>query len=110
MVIHLGSNGPFTSQQFTAVLNALGEDRAVVFVNVIVPRRWEDEVNRDLAARIAGLPGVSLADWYGTSANQATYFEADGVHLTRAGQNAYAALITQHIKAAAASLAPATGD
>ncbi|MEX1022443.1 MAG: acyltransferase family protein, partial [Dehalococcoidia bacterium] len=41
VVIHLGANGPFTDEQFAAVMEALEGVRAVVFVNVTVPRRWQ---------------------------------------------------------------------
>ncbi len=99
VVIHLGSNGPFTSEQFEALLSELEGTRGVVFVNVTVPRRWEADVNNALAAQAAGRPGVALADWHAASNGVQGYFASDGVHLTTAGQQAYAALIQQQIGA-----------
>jgi peptidoglycan/LPS O-acetylase OafA/YrhL len=102
VVLHLGSNGPFTTQQFEAIVGLL-EGRTVVFVNVTVPRRWEADVNRALVSKIEGLPGVSLADWHTLSRSTAEYFSADGVHLTSVGERAYAALIAEAVAAAIAS-------
>ncbi len=104
VVLHLGANGPFTGEQFQAVMDALDGVPAVVFVNVTVPRRWESEVNDALAKRIADLPGVSLADWNALSADQADYFAADGVHLTTSGRDAYATLLRDAVSAAVAGL------
>ncbi|GMU39527.1 MAG: hypothetical protein AMXMBFR23_03930 [Chloroflexota bacterium] len=100
VVIHLGSNGPFTDDQFDALMEALDGVRGVVFVNVTVPRRWESDVNDALARRVQGLANVSLADWNAISRDAPDFFAADGVHLTTAGQTAYADLIGQHVLSA----------
>lgn len=99
VVIHLGSNGPFTSEQFEGLMAAL-EGVHVVFVNVTVPRRWEGDVNDALAREVAGHSGASLADWYAISHEAPDFFASDGVHLTGTGMAAYAALIDQHVRAA----------
>jgi len=109
VVIHLGANGPFTGEQFQAVMASLEDARAVIFVTVTVPRRWEGEVNDAIRSRTAGLPNVSVADWNSLSADQAAYFGSDGVHLTGTGRDAYAALVQQAVAAAVAASQPA-GD
>lgn len=99
VVIHLGSNGPFTSEQFEGLMAAL-DGVHVIFVNVTVPRRWEGDVNEALAQHVAGRAGASLADWYGISHEAPDFFASDGVHLTTTGMAAYAGLIDQHVRAA----------
>ena len=101
VVIHLGANGPFTGEQFEAVIDALG-GRTVLFVTITVPRRWETEVNEALANRAQELPGTALIDWHGASAGTVEYFAGDGVHLTATGRDAYAALIAEAVSRAIA--------
>jgi hypothetical protein len=103
VVIHLGSNGPFTAKQFEAVMASLEGVTGVIFLNVTVPRRWEGDVNAALATHTASHPRVSLADWYDVSHATPEYFAADGVHLTVAGQQAYASLIDAHVRAVIAA-------
>lgn len=100
VVVQLGDNGMFTTAQFDALMDSLAGVKVVIFVNVTVPRRWEGEVNEALAEQTAGRDGVVLADWHSISAEEASFFGADGVHLTGAGRAAYAALIHQHVLAA----------
>ncbi|MDH4421896.1 acetyltransferase, partial [Bacillus cereus] len=38
-----------------------------------------------------------LVDWYAASAGNQAYFEPDGVHLTKAGAEAYAALVAKAV-------------
>jgi len=102
VVLHLGANGPFTSQQFERIM-ALLADRTVVFVNITVPRRWEADVNEGLAARTAGQERVSLVDWHSHSHGREGILVADGVHLTPTGQTAYAALVAEAVAAAIAA-------
>ncbi|PKN80409.1 MAG: hypothetical protein CVU47_09125 [Chloroflexi bacterium HGW-Chloroflexi-9] len=99
VVIHLGSNGPFTSEQFEGLMEAL-DGVHVIFMNVTVPRRWEGDVNEALARQVVAHAGASLADWYAVSHDAPDFFASDGVHLTATGMTAYAALIDQHVRAA----------
>src|SRR5690606_14933653 len=49
VLLHLGNNGPFSAEEIDAVMAAIGPERTVLLVNVAVPRRWEGEVNDQLA-------------------------------------------------------------
>src|SRR5207247_6667737 len=42
VIIHIGNNGTFTSNQFEGMMRALSDRRVVIFVNVKVPRSWEE--------------------------------------------------------------------
>jgi lysophospholipase L1-like esterase len=66
----------------------------VVLVDVQLngTREWESSVNGEIAAAAGRWPNVHLADWYGASAGHPEWFR-DGIHLTAAGAEAYAATI-----------------
>lgn len=38
-----------------------------------------------------------LVDWHSASAGNTAYFEPDGIHLTKAGAEAYAALVAKEV-------------
>ncbi|WP_318503311.1 hypothetical protein [Bacillus sp. T3] len=98
IIIHLGTNGPFTLDQLQALYQSLGNPKQVIFVNTRVPRAWESEVNTILAKFVLTEPQTTLVDWYTKSANQPGYFAPDGVHLTRDGATVLAGLINEAIE------------
>jgi len=93
VVVHLGTNGPPTESDLAKVLDQLSGVRRVVLVNTSVDRSWQDTTNSRIAAAAAGRPNVVVADWHAVSAGHPEFFVSDGVHLTREGGAAYAALI-----------------
>jgi lysophospholipase L1-like esterase len=99
VVIHMGSNGTFTAEQFDEMMRELAGVRRVVFVNVKVPRTWEQSNNAMLAEKVRQYPNTVLADWYAASVNRPDFFVADGIHLQLEGQQAYADLIAARLKA-----------
>jgi peptidoglycan/LPS O-acetylase OafA/YrhL len=98
VVVHLGSNGTFTSSQFDQMMGVLSDVRLVVFVNVNVPRSWEGGNNAVLASGTARYGNAVLVNWYAASAG-AGVFGSDGVHLTGQGAALYAGLIAGAIAA-----------
>jgi hypothetical protein len=94
VVIHLGTNGPTSAGELDAMLGTVAAVPRVVLVNVQLngSRDWESSVNGELAAAAGRWRNVHLADWYGASAGRPDYFR-DGIHLTAAGAEAYAAAI-----------------
>jgi peptidoglycan/LPS O-acetylase OafA/YrhL len=99
VVVHIGSNGIYTAEQFDETMRALGGMRRVVFVNVNVPRAWEQPNNEVISEGVRRYPNAVLADWYSASADHPEYFVEDGVHLQIKGQNVYADLIAGEIQA-----------
>jgi peptidoglycan/LPS O-acetylase OafA/YrhL len=92
LIVHLGNNGTFTAGQFDQIMEIAG-DRRVVFVTLVVPRAWEGPNNEVIRAGVARYANASLADWNSYAAGHPEYFYSDGIHLTPAGAEAYAALI-----------------
>jgi peptidoglycan/LPS O-acetylase OafA/YrhL len=100
VVVHIGSNGIYTAEQFDQTMRVLVGVRRVVFVNVNVPRAWEQPNNEVIAEGVARYPDRAvLADWYSASEGHPEYFVEDGVHLQIEGQKVYAHLISEQVKA-----------
>ncbi|HWD51322.1 MAG TPA: hypothetical protein VG412_02910 [Acidimicrobiales bacterium] len=96
LVVELGTNGTVTSSDIDAMMQAAAGVKRVVFVNVDVPRSWEQSDNATLAAGVARYPGVAvLADWFSLASPHPEWFAADQVHLQPAGAAALAGLIAQ---------------
>jgi peptidoglycan/LPS O-acetylase OafA/YrhL len=96
-VVHLGTNGVFSSDHFDAVVQALEGVERVYFVTAKVPRRWEGAVNESIRAGVDRWPNAFLIDWHEAASDHPEYFGEDGVHLTGDGIDAYATLIARSI-------------
>jgi hypothetical protein len=65
----------------------------VIFLNVTVPRAWQEPNNAVLASTLAKYPNAILLDWHGASeANPALVYN-DGIHLTSSGAAQYAGMV-----------------
>jgi hypothetical protein len=98
VIVHIGNNGIFTTEQFDEMMRVLAGVRRVVFVNVNVPRAWETPNNDVLAEGVRRYPNAVLVDWYSASVDHPEYFVDDGVHLQVQGQQVYADLIAERIQ------------
>jgi peptidoglycan/LPS O-acetylase OafA/YrhL len=99
VIVHIGNNGIYTAEQFDETMRILAGVRRVVFVNVNVPRAWEQPNNEVISEGVRRYPNAVLADWYSASVNHPEYFVEDGVHLQIKGQRVYADLIAGQIEA-----------
>ena len=54
-------------------------------------------MNEKLKEAASSYKNVVLVDWYSASAGNKAYFEPDGVHLTKIGAEAYAALVAKEV-------------
>ena len=93
VVVHLGTNGAFSAETFDDLMASLSGTPRVVFVNVSVPREWEDEVNAALRAGVDRWPTAELADWQTAATLNSDWFVADGYHLSCEGIIGYAGFI-----------------
>lgn len=97
VIVGLGTNGAFTKEQLVSLVQLIGNERKIVLINTRVPRPWESLVNEKLKEVASEYKNVTLVDWYTASAGNKAYFEPDGVHLTKAGAEAYAALVAKAV-------------
>jgi hypothetical protein len=99
VVVHLGSNGTFSKEQFDEIMELLAGVDRVVFVNVKVPRVWEQPNNRVIYEGVQRYHNAVLVDWNSASASRPELFYGDGFHLKPTGQRVYANLISASLAA-----------
>ncbi|MED1011542.1 acyltransferase family protein [Bacillus mycoides] len=97
VIIGLGTNGAFTKEQLASLIEVIGNEHKIILINTRVPRPWESLVNEKLKEAASSYKNVVLVDWYSASAGNKAYFEPDGVHLTKIGAEAYAALVAKEV-------------
>ena len=100
VLVNLGTNGPFTPEQIDALFAAAGPDRRVLLVNIVVPRRWEAEVNDQLAAAASRHPNAVLVDWRTLASTEPGLLRDDGFHVTPSGAERYTDLVVGYIPTA----------
>ncbi len=93
VVIHIGNNGQFVQDEFDQIMQSLANVPRVIFVDLKVPRSWEDQDNEMLAENVGRYPNARLLDWHAASVDHPEYFRDDGFHLSAEGAQAYAQLI-----------------
>jgi peptidoglycan/LPS O-acetylase OafA/YrhL len=97
VIVHLGNNGTFTKGQFDEIMRILSGVDRVLFVNVTVPRAWEEPNNEVIAEGVQRYPKAVLVDWHSASADRPEIFYSDGYHLRPGGQRLYADLISSYL-------------
>ena len=93
VVIHMGTNGYFTSTQFDEMMGILSAVGRVLLVDVKCPTAWEAADNLMLQEAVKRYPRVVLVGWHAASANRPELFWDDGIHLRPEGARVYAALV-----------------
>jgi len=96
VVVHMGTNGVITHEQFETLMGVLADRPRVVIVNLKVPRRWEAPDNAVLADGVRRHPNTVLLDWHAVGSSRPDIFWTDGYHLRPHGAQLYAELIAQH--------------
>jgi hypothetical protein len=97
VIVHLGNNGTFTRQEFGQIMRVLSGVDKVVFVNVKVPRSWEEPNNEVISEGVERYEKAVLVDWHSASENHPEYFYNDGYHLRPKAQKVYADLLSSHL-------------
>jgi peptidoglycan/LPS O-acetylase OafA/YrhL len=95
VVVHMGTNGVITQGHMDAIMDLLKDRKRVVFLNLKVPRRWEQIDNDVLASNVPKYPNAVLIDWHTFGNAHPEFFYEDGIHLRPDGARAYADLIAQ---------------
>lgn len=98
ILLSLGTNGAFSPDDFTQIMNVLGSKHQVFVINTHVPtRRWQNDVNANLAAAAKDYKNVHLIDWYDFSKDHLDWFYDDQVHPNEVGSIHYCHLITKEM-------------
>jgi peptidoglycan/LPS O-acetylase OafA/YrhL len=102
VIIHTGDNGYVIEEEFDLIMAELSDVPAVIWINVRVPRQWEEPSNEEIAAGVKRYPNTVLIDWYGASAGHPEYLKEDGIHPSLEGRAVFASLIAKEVDAARA--------
>lgn len=97
IIIGLGTNGPVQARHFDEVMEVASDVPLVAFVNVRVPRNWEDTSNRELAEGVERYDNAVLVDWWTPTHDRDDLFAADGFHPKQPGRVIMAELIAEAI-------------
>ncbi|WP_424320624.1 acyltransferase family protein [Lacticaseibacillus chiayiensis] len=98
VLIGLGTNGPFSDDQLAQMMQAIGPDRQVFWINVRVPTRaWQNDVNDKLEAAQKQYKNLTVIDWFHKSDGHPNWFYKDMVHMNPTGNPQYAAFIAKTI-------------
>ncbi|WP_459182855.1 acyltransferase family protein [Streptomyces sp.] len=99
VVVGLGTNGDFTADTLERILRIAGAGRAVVFVNVHVPRSWEARVNAALTLGVSRNRDVAvLADWSTAISRYPDRLWSDRIHPRPSGAQLYADVVAAAVR------------
>lgn len=97
VIIHLGTNGAFSSETFDEVMESVSTATRVIVLTTAVPRRWEDAVNKAILAGAERWPNIEILDWQSIAKENDSWFNSDHVHLNSTGQQAYAEVLAETV-------------
>jgi hypothetical protein len=97
VVIGLGTNGTVKEADVRKVIELIGSDRKLVFVNCRVPRSWCEGDNKTFTKVAAEYANVIIADWNSASVDKDEYFYKDGFHPNNKGCTVLAQVIANAV-------------
>ena len=105
VLIHLGTNGGATDEDYDAIMEVLGPDRVVVFATIQLPDdlaryTFEERTNTAILALPQRYPNVRIFDWHEQSAKNPDLLYADEIHPNPEGCRAYAQRAERVVRAA----------
>jgi peptidoglycan/LPS O-acetylase OafA/YrhL len=101
LILNIGNNGPIFKRDADAAMELLRDVPTVVWINVAVPREWQDRNNRLIASYAERYPNIRLVDWYAASKGHPELFAEDEVHPNREGARLLASLVADALRTTA---------
>lgn len=99
VVFALGTNGNVLDSETDALMQAVGEDKHVWFINTRSNTDYVEASNAALQRCVDKYPNAQLIDWYSMSeAYGSDVFDGDGTHLSLTGCEAYSNAILEATK------------
>ena len=96
IVVHLGTNGPFSDASLELLMSVLVDVPTVVMLTGKGDRYWMAGNNGKIRALPRIFPNVTVLDWEVMSAScEGRCFYDDGIHLTQSGQNFYSLIVNR---------------
>ncbi|KRL40032.1 acyltransferase family protein [Liquorilactobacillus nagelii] len=98
VLLSLGTNGPFTADQLQQIMQIIGKQRKVFWINTHVPtRRWQDQVNQSLQSATNHYENLKVIDWYTYSNSHSDWFYGDNVHPNEYGLKFYSSFVAKKV-------------
>lgn len=97
LVVALGTNNGASQEQIVQAMELAAGVERVIFVNIVVPRRWEASTNSAILAVVATYPTATFVNWYAEAADDRALLRSDGFHLSQAGNTVWVDLIAAEI-------------
>ncbi len=99
IVFHLGTNGTFSADELSQVLDVAAGRRVVVLTSHCPHCGWIASNNAMIKANCTGARHCVVADWAALADAHPSWFGSDGVHMAigGAGVQAYAGLVASRL-------------
>ncbi|MEJ6348368.1 acyltransferase family protein [Holzapfeliella sp. He02] len=98
VLIGLGTNGPFSSDNLNQLISQIGQDHTIFWINTYVPsRQWQNSVNQVVQQAATEHQNFKVIDWYGYSKGHDDWFYEDQIHPNPEGAKYYATYIAKTI-------------
>ncbi|MCR5214344.1 MAG: hypothetical protein K6E10_07990 [Eubacterium sp.] len=91
VIIELGTNGTFSTTDGQSLIDSIGSDRQIYWVNTYGPSLdWYADVNSVISTLAAANSNVTMVDWASVGQAHPEYFASDGIHMSNEGYSAFA--------------------
>ena len=98
VLISEGTNGPYDENTMEKIMQIIGKQRKVYWINVFVPtRRWQNQVNQELKDDAKKYGNLTVIDWYSYCKDHPEWFYDDHVHPNPYGLNYFGPFIAHEI-------------
>ena len=96
VLINLGTNGPTDSAAIDGIIDQIGSNHEIYWVNTRVPgKKWQDSNNQLIAAAAKKYTNVHLVDWLYMSQDNNNWFVSDNLHPNTLGEREYTSTVGQ---------------
>ena len=97
VIIALGTNGSYSTEELTNFINEIGSDHTIWLITNRLTQNISQETNKSIWSVTPNFDNVKVIDWNAYSASHDEWVGSDGIHLTNDGRKAYTQMIVEAI-------------
>ena len=97
VVISLGINSRFSTETGQALIDYLGKNRTIYWVNTHAEKGGTEAINSTIKQLADDNDNVTLIDWNSYATGHSDWFYSDGIHLKPKGRTGYATLVLKSV-------------
>lgn len=99
VIISLGINGPFNEVTGQELIDYLGKERTIYWINAYGKKlAWQKEVNKTIQRLVDKNENLRLILWSKEGEKHPDWFYQDGTHLNTKGQNGFSQFVKDEIE------------